>query len=48
MGNQNNIKSIFIISQVDYGKSILTDSLISCALIISQEKTGDTRYTESL
>ena len=46
MGNQNNITSMFIISQVDHGKSAFTDSLIACDVIISQEKTEDTPYTD--
>ena len=29
---------MFVISQVDYCKSILTDSFSACAVIISQEK----------
>ena len=46
MDNQNNIRNMSVIAHVDHGKSTLTDSLIAEAGIISEDKAGDTRYTD--
>ena len=46
MDNQNNIRNMSVIAHVDHGKSTLTDSLIAKAGIISEDKAGDTRYTD--
>ena len=47
MDNPNNIRNMSVIAHVDHGKSTLTDSLITRAGIIAQEKAGDARYTDT-
>ena len=47
MDNPNNIRNMSVIAHVDHGKSTLTDSLITRAGIIAQEKAGDLRYTDT-
>jgi elongation factor 2 len=42
-----NIRNMSVIAHVDHGKSTLTDSLIAKAGIISEEKAGDARFTDT-
>ena len=45
--NKNNIRNMSVIAHVDHGKSTLTDSLVTLAGIISNEKAGVARYTDT-
>ena len=45
MDRTSNVRNITVIAHVDHGKSTLTDSLVSKAGIISQQKTGN-RFTD--
>ena len=47
MLNKTNIRNMCVIAHVDHGKSTLTDSLVSLAGIISIEKAGVARYTDT-
>ena len=47
MLNKTNIRNMCVIAHVDHGKSTLTDSLVSLAGIISNEKAGVARYTDT-
>lgn len=47
MDNKNNIRNMCVIAHVDHGKSTLTDSLIAAAGIISGEKAGEARFTDT-
>ncbi|KAL7718667.1 Elongation factor 2 [Entamoeba marina] len=47
MLNKNNIRNMCVIAHVDHGKSTLTDSLVTLAGIISNEKAGVARYTDT-
>jgi elongation factor 2 len=47
MDRATNVRNMSVIAHVDHGKSTLTDSLVSKAGIISQQKAGDTRYTDT-
>ncbi|KAL7722262.1 Elongation factor 2 [Entamoeba marina] len=47
MLNKNNIRNMCVIAHVDHGKSTLTDSLVTLAGIISDEKAGIARYTDT-
>ena len=47
MDKRTNIRNMSVIAHVDHGKSTLTDSLVSKAGIISDVKTGDTRFTDT-
>jgi len=42
-----NIRNMSVIAHVDHGKSTLTDSLVSKAGIIAQEKAGEARFTDT-
>jgi len=47
MDLKHNIRNISVIAHVDHGKSTLSDSLVSKAGIISQQKAGDARYMDT-
>ena len=46
-GIRSRLVTPLVIAHVDHGKSTLTDSLVSKAGIISDVKTGDTRFTDT-
>jgi elongation factor 2 len=43
----HNIRNMSVIAHVDHGKSTLTDALVSKAGIISAERAGETRFTDT-
>jgi len=47
MEERDNIRNMCVIAHVDHGKSTLTDSLISKAGIIADDKAGETRFTDT-
>lgn len=47
MDRATNVRNMSVIAHVDHGKSTLTDSLVSKAGIISQQKAGETRFTDT-
>ena len=47
MEERENIRNMCVIAHVDHGKSTLTDSLISKAGIIADDKAGETRFTDT-
>ena len=47
MDAPDNIRCLSVIAHVDHGKSTLTDSLISRAGIISGDKAGEARFTDT-
>jgi elongation factor 2 len=47
MDVQMNIRNMSVIAHVDHGKSTLTDSLIGKAGIISGDKAGEARFTDT-
>jgi elongation factor 2 len=47
MNNKENIRNMSVIAHVDHGKSTLTDSLVSKAGIISSERAGEARFTDT-
>lgn len=47
MDKPKNIRNMSVIAHVDHGKSTLTDSLVSKAGIIAQEKAGEARFTDT-
>lgn len=47
MDKKHNIRNMSVIAHVDHGKSTLTDSLVMKAGIISVEKAGEQRYTDT-
>jgi len=47
MDYPRNIRNMSVIAHVDHGKSTLTDSLVSKAGIIAQEKAGEARFTDT-
>lgn len=47
MTKPDNIRNMSVIAHVDHGKSTLTDSLISRAGIISQDDSGEKRFTDN-
>lgn len=42
-----NIRNMSVVAHVDHGKSTLTDALVSKAGIISNDKAGSMRFTDS-
>ena len=47
MEERDNIRNMCVIAHVDHGKSTLTDSLISKAGIIADDKAGEMRFTDT-
>lgn len=47
LANKTNIRNMSVIAHVDHGKSTLTDSLVTLAGIISNDKAGVARYTDT-
>ncbi|KAF5832095.1 elongation factor 2 [Dunaliella salina] len=47
MDKKENIRNMCVIAHVDHGKSTLTDSLVAAAGIMSVEKAGDARLTDT-
>ena len=47
MDRATNVRNMSVIAHVDHGKSTLTDSLVSKAGIISQQKAGEARFTDT-
>ena len=47
MDRATNVRNMSVIAHVDHGKSTLTDSLVSKAGIISSQKAGETRFTDT-
>lgn len=47
MDKKSNIRNMSVITNVDHGKSTLTDSLVSKAGIIASARAGETRFTET-
>jgi len=47
MDYPRNIRNMSVIAHVDHGKSTLTDSLVSKAGIIANEKAGEARFTDT-
>jgi len=47
MDKKHNIRNMSVIAHVDHGKSTLTDSLLSKAGIIAQQKAGDARHMDT-
>jgi len=47
MDKRRNIRNMSVIAHVDHGKSTLTDSLVSKAGIIAQNKAGEARFTDT-
>ena len=47
MDRASNVRNISVIAHVGHGKSTLIDSLVSKADIISQQKAGETRFTDT-
>lgn len=47
MDRKRNIRNMSVIAHVDHGKSTLTDSLVSKAGIIADQKAGEARFTDT-
>jgi elongation factor 2 len=47
MDKATNVRNMSVIAHVDHGKSTLTDSLVSKAGIISAQKAGEARFTDT-
>ena len=47
MERKRNIRNISVIAHVDHGKSTLTDSLVSKAGIIADNRAGDVRFMDT-
>ncbi|KAJ3292487.1 Elongation factor 2, partial [Blyttiomyces sp. JEL0837] len=47
MDKKTNIRNMSVIAHVDHGKSTLTDSLVSRAGIIADNRAGDARYMDT-
>ena len=47
MDRATNVRNMSVIAHVDHGKSTLTDSLVSKAGIISAQKAGEARFTDT-
>jgi elongation factor 2 len=47
MERKKNIRNISVIAHVDHGKSTLTDSLVSKAGIIADNRAGEMRFTDT-
>ncbi|KAG5461701.1 MAG: P-loop containing nucleoside triphosphate hydrolase protein, partial [Olpidium bornovanus] len=47
MDKSTNVRNMSVIAHVDHGKSTLTDSLVSKAGIISTQKAGEARFTDT-
>ncbi|KII73996.1 Elongation factor 2 [Thelohanellus kitauei] len=47
MDQKSNIRNMTVIAHVDHGKTTLTDSLVQMAGIISEERAGEKRFTDT-
>jgi elongation factor 2 len=47
MDRRKNVRNMSVIAHVDHGKSTLTDSLVSKAGIIANQKAGEARFTDT-
>lgn len=47
MQTPQNIRNMSVIAHVDHGKTTLTDALIAKAGLISEQKAGNTRWTDN-
>jgi len=47
MDKRKNVRNMSVIAHVDHGKSTLTDSLVSKAGIIANQKAGEARFTDT-
>lgn len=47
MDKKSNIRNVSVIAHLNHGKSTLSDSLVGKAGIISDQKTGEARYTDT-
>ena len=47
MDKKSNIRNVSVIAHLNHGKSTLSDSLVGKAGIISDQKAGEARYTDT-